>query len=265
MKTLAFLIITGLLLAISPRVVLAQSESVFGPEYPVLEGQYRNLLEVYRTKRELYTVSVQQYYNLKTLASQEEAVRIGRDLFLTRVDVTLIYLNMLSQALSNRQTIDVQRRNEILGRLTLTMDELKTHRTRVDIATDRLKVDEEALWFSQRQKDYLKLVDLAQSLIKIGRMQESLDEVTQAKERIKNWVQFAPISETRRVEKRRGIDELERTLTAVADSLIGANALYEEYSTRSTTETKGSEISETLSKGYIKLLQGISFAKELSQ
>lgn len=250
-----------LLTALGVVSVRAQ-ENLIGPVV-TLPADYRQLLEVYRTKKERFTVSLQQYYTLKTLASQEEVVQVARDLFLTRADVVLVYNGILRGQLLTQDTLEPLKRDTVISRLDEIDTEIKEHRRRVDIAVDRLKVDEEGVWFGSKEKSFIQATDEAGSLIKIGELQKSVRALEQMRDTIVSFYQQAMISETRKVEKQRGIDELNRTIMAVKDSIDSAIANYDKQQEQNSSGFRGGEISSILSDGYIRLLQGIEFAKEL--
>lgn len=245
--------------------VLACAGLVMAQDIRLLEEQYRRQLEQYRAQQEAFLISLQQYTTLKTLASQEEAVRSFRNLQFTRIDLVTNYLQRLEQNLEQRGLLDPLAKSSVSGMLSADLRALGEHRSRVDVAIDRIKIDQEAVWFASQEPTLLSHTDRALSLIAIGRMQEGIAALGRAKNAVDQWIESEAMSETERVERRRGSDELGRSILAVQTQVAAALVVYNRAASSESSVQVYPEIRSILSQGYIALAQGIAFATELTQ
>lgn len=248
------------LAAFGAQLVLAVS-----PNIAIYEDQYRTQLEKYRIQSDQTTIALTQYSNLKTLASQEEAVQAMRSFLLIRADVVTTHLNVLTEILSDRTTLDPAWTASVSALLDDQKTQLASHRARSDIAVDRIKADDEAVWFLKDQMKLLVVADRTQSMIAMGRVQEAINALESTKGHIDAWIASASMSETARVEKRRGSDELGRTLEASKKSLDDTKMFYTQTTLGTSTALAYPRIRPTLLKAYTQVTRGVEFAKELTQ
>ncbi len=235
------------------------------PNIAIYADQYRTQLEKYRLQYDKSVVSLQQYANLKTLASQEEAVQSMRDFLLIRTDVVDTHLSVLSEILSDRTTLEPSWSASASALLASSKTDLSSHRARSDIAVDRIRADAEAVWFQKAQTPLYLAADRAQSMIALGRVEEAIAALVTTKERIDVWISTASMSETQRVEKRRGSDELGRTITSAKQSVSDAKGFYRQITVGSSTALAYPRIRPTLLNAYTQVVRGAGFAKELTQ
>ncbi len=249
--------------ALCTSLVLAQEDLMRISDISFLDERYRQFLSTYRTQSDAYIVSSKQYYTLKTLASQEEAVRVTRDLFLTRADILRTHFALLSANVQRYDQVPQAERDKLLGEIASEAAQMDEHRKRVDIAINRPAIDEEALWLKTHQKPITELSGQAQTLVQIGALNESLQTLETVRSEIESFVQAAPISETARTEKMRGVDELRRTLTAAQSEVDTVLNAYIEASKRGNS-VQGSQSLGLLTSAHTKILRAIEFAKELA-
>lgn len=251
---LKHLLIGGLILSLTlPLRVTAQDDL----------SAYRQSLDTYRTSEEQFFISAQQYYQLRTLASQDEAVKAARLVMLNRVDTLVLYLQMLNTALNTNSGIEMGRAKVVSEQISNLIDNLKQHRSRLEIATDRVMIEQEANFMDQMQSQITKAAYQALSLIKIGGMQAAIDhlEVTQSK--LDDYISTLKVSETVRTEKQRGSQEITRSIAdmkvVIADSLTN----YDRMLSNSDSSSFHS-LQQNLNKAYASLTQTLEFIKELA-
>ncbi|MEP7167064.1 MAG: hypothetical protein ABI758_03745 [Candidatus Woesebacteria bacterium] len=250
---LCFLVLnTGVVYAVNPNIA-------------PLKDRYRQLLDLYRTQSDALSLSLTQYKNLKTLASQEEAVHDMRDFLLTRDDVVITHLSILEAVLSDRTMVNPLWSASSSARIDADLKDLQDHRSRSDVAVDRIKADTEALWFIGKQKQLSSTADRAVCLIAIGHTQEAIDALQTVKKKIDLWIDTGVMSETQRVEKQRGSDELGRTIDNAQSILSGALIQYERQSQSGSATLMYPQLRSIVFSSYASVLRGVEFAKELSQ
>src|SRR5258708_5877951 len=227
-----------------------------------LKLQYRQALDDERNKEDQFNIASQQYYALRTLASQEEAVRAGREVDLARVDTILIYIQTLRTTLDTNQGIELSRKNTLQTQFSLLVDALKRHRSRVEIATNRIQIEQENVFMEGEQDQISALCYLALSLIKIGAIQNSLDQLIITQSNVNDYIASANVSETVRTEKQRGSDEVTRSSESIKQTISKAMDVYDtglEHPDSSLFRA----IQETLGPGFSGLTQAAEFIKEL--
>ncbi|MBP9700187.1 hypothetical protein KBD71_02800 [Candidatus Woesebacteria bacterium] len=230
----------------------------------VTSQDYRNLIEKYRLQQDQFSIASSSYYSLKTFAAQEEAVQSGRDLFLTRANVLISYYLGLSETLIAQSTLNQANKEALNAQLVSVLEKLGQHRARVDIATDRVRLAQETAWMKTEEKELLLISDRASALIRIGQLQNAFNQLKDVRNHIQAVIQASPMSETKRVEKFRGIEEIDRNLVSAESQLAQANLLYTDSVTRSSNAGVNNQVSDQLSGAFIKMLASISFALELA-
>lgn len=264
MQLLPTALLTGFLL--TGVVVLGASPArATDPNIQIAATNYRNVLERYRLQYDKTQISLQQYTSLHTLASQEEAVQTMREYLLVRSDTVTEYLDVLARTLADRQGLDTVWVASGSALLEGQKAQLAGHRARSDIAIDRIRADQEAVWFTSNQSSALAAADRAQSLIGMGKVIESITALQDVKTRIDTWIQATQMSETMRIEKRRGSDELGRTIDAARSELTNASIQYLQTTKDSDKTLIYAQIRPSILAAYTRVQRGVQFAKELTQ
>lgn len=259
MKPIVSVAISGFLFfsAVTVGTVHAQQPGVTSQDY-------RSLIEKYRLQQDQFSIASSSYYSLKTFAAQEEAVQSGRDLFLTRANVLISYYVGLQETLAAQSTLNPANKDALNAQLLTVLDKLQQHRARVDIATDRVRLAQETTWMKTEEKELLLISDRASALIRIGQLQSAFNKLKDVRDHIQAVIQASPMSETKRVEKFRGIEEIDRNLVSAESQIAQANLLYTDSVSRSSNAGVNAQVSDQLSGAFIKMLTSISFALELT-
>lgn len=228
-----------------------------------LQTNYRQLLDEYRKQEEQFSISATQYYQLKTLASQEDAVQKMREVMLTRADVLITYFTILQTEMDQQPGIELSRKAIVDTKISTALDSLRQHRNRVDVATDRISVDQEAAYLEAQGKNLIAVSSQTQALLKIGAVQNALDHLVITKQKADTYIASANVSETVRLEKQRGSDELGRTTTSITQSIADTMTSYDREAQNSNNQQIGDTISSQLAGAYSSLNTGLTFLKEL--
>lgn len=262
MRVLFLLSLAFLLLVPTPRAV-AQVPTPL-PTLEELKLQYRLSLDAYRTKEDQFSIAAQQYYTLRTLASQEEAVKAAREVGLARADTLLIYIQALRTTLDTKSGIELNRKDTLQRQFDLLVDSLKKHRSRFEIATDRLQIEAENNFMEEQQPLIEALSYSALSLIKIGAAQAALDQLVTTKDELDKYILGAEISETQRSEKQRGSDELGRTIDNIKATITLALTDYD-TGLGNADNSLFRKVQDILLPAYSGLTQALEFVKELAR
>lgn len=259
MKRIGIVLISGILFLRTGNSLVVKAQ-----QPGVTSQDYRSLIEKYRLQQDQFSIASSSYYSLKTFAAQEEAVQSGRDLFLTRANVLISYYLGLQETLGAQSTLNQTNKDALNVQLTGVLEKLQQHRARVDIATDRVRLDQETTWMKSEEKELLLISDRASALIRIGQLQNAFNQLKEVRDHIQSVIQASPMSETKRVEKFRGIEEIDRNLESAQSQLAQANLLYTDSVSRSSNAGVNAQVSDQLSGAFIKMLASISFALELA-
>lgn len=247
-----------------PRSKAQDTVSTPPPNIEDLRTQYRKSLDDYRNKEDQFSIASQQYYTLKTLASQEDAVHATRDVELARVNTILIYIQNLRATLDAHSGVELSRKMALGKQFDLLVTTLKEHRSRVEIAINRIQVEQENVFMEKQQDTVTALSYEALSLIKIGAIQAALDQLVVTQQSVNDYIAKAPISETTRLEKQRGSDEVTRSIDTIKQTVARAMNTYDVGLTH-VDNSFFRKIQEILGPAYGNLTQSLEFVKELSQ
>ncbi len=249
-----------LLLVVSGTVAYAQDPSLIA-----LKNAYKRSLDEYRVKEDLFFVASQQYNALKTLAAQEEAVRAAREVMQVRADTMLSYYQALQASLDATPGVELSRKAAFTNQLALFVETIKAHRSRLEIATDRLVIEREANFFESLEPQALLNAYQGLSLLKIGQLQTSLDRLGVVKEQVDNAIaNNTSMSETTRTEKERGSAEVARSIQTAMDQLKGTIGQFDKDLSH-TDASSFHQIQSKLSVTYGVLTQGVEFLQELAR
>lgn len=228
-------------------------------------SKYKEDLEKYRQASDVVSIALTQYANLKTLSSQEEAVQAMRNFLLIRADAVSAHLALVREVLVSRPAVNPEWTATVSGQLEKELADLSAHHTRSDVAVDRIRADQEALWFQTSEKKMLIASDRAACLIAMGRARESIVALESVKQKIDRWISIADMSETQKVEKKRGSDELGRAIVAAQSTLAQAQDLYRQNAVNSFDVALYPRLRPVVLASYTQVLRGVEYAKELTR
>lgn len=227
-----------------------------------LVSQYTQLIGQYRRQEDQTNIALSQYYRLKTLSSQEEAARLMRMTLQTRAELLITYFEILRLRVQSHPHITEDRQKIAVDRLTTLLADLKSHRSRLEIAVDRVSLDKEAEYIEDLEDRLLTISDHTQSILRIANLLRALEELRAAQAAIEEHIKTAPISETAKIEKQRGVAELSHTINLIQTNITGALTEYDEAVERDSGQIL-SNMQRQLGSAYTSLSQGVEYAREL--
>lgn len=229
-----------------------------------LKTKYRTSLDNYRTSEDQFVIASTQYYTLKTLAAGEEAVRATREVNLSRVDVILTYIEALRSSMDLIPGIELSRKATLVQDLEGLVNSLKGHRARIEIATNRILIENENQFFEANQDTIASICYRALSLIKLGAVQVAFDQLVVTHSDVSTYLSQAPMSETVRSQKQRGSDEVSRIIDEVKTMLAQTLIMYDQ-NLKNFDSSAFRSIQQSLSQPYNKLTVAKQFVEELTQ
>jgi hypothetical protein len=174
----------------------------------------------------------------------------------------LTYYDLLSFALETNAGADASKKTLVLQTIKTLQDDLRSHRNRSEIATDRVKADEEAAYIQSQEKRMRLAADQAMSLDLIGRHVAALTAIDLVKKEVDQSIETSAMSETQKIEKRRGSEELGRSMQAISAAITSATSYYDKSVTSSSSDNLNT-IASLLSPGYIQILRSHEYLQEL--
>jgi hypothetical protein len=180
-----------------------------------LRTTYRTQLAAYRNDERAYTIAKEQYAQLQTLASLEEAVKATQKVMIARAALLETYFQMLKITLQNTPGIEVPMKNDHLEAIDFILDELHKHRLAVEKATDRTSVDAMQVEFTEiddmvKQTAYRTLM-----MVSYGRAQTLYDKTLAVSRDFADQIDREEKNPLVLAEKRRGFAEIGRNLTDI--------------------------------------------------
>jgi len=233
---------------------------------PQLRDLYKNQLETYRTDEQAYQIARQQYYQLQTLVSLEEAVKTTRQVMLARTEVLYTYLQMLRTTLQQTQGIEFGLKQNQMNKLTQLLIDFKQHHVEVDSAVDRSSIAQAVTDFGALQKRFQDVSFQTLTLISYGRVQSVYDKTVSIEGDIKQHVEQNETDALRLSEKQRAFAQIESTFsdTDVLLKKVLTN-LEANLNPQKGQQyyTGGLNVNDSLSSAYGGISRSLSFLQEV--
>jgi len=226
--------------------------------------QYFREVEQYRTAESRYLISRQQYYQLNTLAAQEDAIAKAKEVLQARAQVLRTYYTYLRYVLLNTKGVELAAKEETLEQLELEAENMRFYQERVGELTRRDEITVEFTVLNEQQQTLQALAFSSQALIKIGQLQIAQDQAAATRELVNQWLQQASITAASKAKKERGMEEVDRQLQQSKNNL-------DDVSFRWVTRTADTRFTESTYRqfqteaeySYLRLRQGLSFLEEI--
>ena len=227
---------------------------------------YIATLNTYRDKEQQFSVAHEQYLQLQTLALLDVAVAASRNVQLARIGTLTSYFQTLLTYISDLKGLDLTKRAEQQIKIQQILDDLNAQKLLVDTAQDRVALDVASTQFSGREAPLLSTAYMTLALSKIAAMQYAIDQLRIVSTQLRANIDQQTIDVSKKTEKLRGFDELQRTMDA-ADVLMKKTDEQLGFSTNQSPMSLSTyvRIIDGLNAVYSKVLQAESFVKELAQ
>lgn len=260
-KVLAF----GVFLAVVVMVVRptqAQTLVPFG-EDTAKQQLYREQIGSYRDAERTFEISKEQYFQLQTLAALEQAVSGTRNVLLARSKVLISYLEILHTELSLQHGINLQEKEDVLGRLEAQLEYLKAHQDQVLLANDREAVLAVVTGFKQNQIAIEDAVYRARTLIAVGKVQTVNDKARALLEDIKTEHAKEEVTSLVASKRDRAYAETQRHIDQTESAII--EIMQEDYArnTKSFNKSRFSQLTDMLTDPYVTAQKSLEFLEEL--
>ncbi len=228
-----------------------------------LVQQYRLKTQEYRVAQEKSNLELTQYRNLQTLAAQENAVIAVRELLLSRSDMLSMYFALLQTNLEKYPSVNADWTKQSIELISSVSAQVQSHRTRSSVVVDRIGAQQEIDWFDSQLKMLQKTADTVLSLTSISRSSAAISDLESVALHIDTWINQENQSESKRAERRRGYDELQRTIALAKSAQVQAVLLYTKSREDSSTSLIYSQVQEKSIECFTHLLRGVAYAKEI--
>lgn len=237
------------------------SKPLLEDEIKNVEQTYKGQLQVYRTAQNRYQIAKQQYTQLQTLTSLEEAVKTTREAMVARNDVLLTYLTLLRLNLIQATGINLTQKEPTITALEGAHKWLEQHQDKAKSANDRYQILEVADEFSQYQTSIAALSYKTTSLLAIGKLQSVYDKTLLLSEQVETEVVMGK-EDVKQEERKRAKVEIERELSDVQRIFSELNNDIEDEDT-SFSRSYFNTLQRELGSIYSRLAQTLSHLSEL--
>ncbi len=185
-------------------------------------AQYRQQLETYRTAEHTFTIAKEQYEKLQTLVSLEDAVRSTQQGMLARVTVLQSFMEMTRLQLEQTSGIDLTTKDTQLKQDDSVIEKLKAHRLAVEASNDRTKILQVALEYLTLSAEVNDAGYHSLAMINYGQLQTIYDKTIAIRDDVTATVEQNEKNPLVLSEKRRALDEINRSVETVNTQLVDA-------------------------------------------
>jgi hypothetical protein len=189
---------------------------------------YRGLLEQYRADEREYQLLRQQYYQLQTLNSLEEAVQGTRLVYLSRQDVLISFLEIAIREVQQAPGIEENERGVVLSELQTVLTKLKDLRRGMDQLATREDAARISAEFAAIRPQVAVLFQRSVLLVRVGRAKAIFAQSRNTQQAIEAAVEAAGLPELRFAEKKRAVAEIDKLVTSIDEQLLSVDTEYAE-------------------------------------
>lgn len=177
--------------------------------------KYFEVLAKYRDSERQFLISREQYYQLNTLAAQDEAVVRARRALIDRADTLQNYFVLLQLQLSASRAVPAQVRDFYTNVLSAEIGFLTSELTAVETVQNRAEAQSAFLRLNERSDQITHEANAVLAVLLLGRMQQGLDEAQVLISDLRTWLPNSNLSAAEQAKRKRGIDEAELLLEEV--------------------------------------------------
>ena len=247
-----------------------QTESQTAPQtatqIEISRNTYVQKLDDYSAKEFKLFIATEQYKQIQTLASLENAVKASKDVQLARIDALAAYFQVLRETMVSLKGAELTKKSIQVNTLQDVIVELGIMRAQIDKGQDRIALDKTSTQYESRNLAYIGTAYSALSLIKVSNIQSATDQLGLLTSQVFDLLQTSSPSAVVLSEKQRSYDELSRTIADIKTVLLEVmkrlENLDQQYSFNSSTY---SQIVDTLGQSFSKLRLAQSFLKEFAK
>lgn len=232
----------------------------------VTTQQYFTSLEEYRNREQQFFIARESYYQLNTLAAQDEAIRRGKDLLSTFSDVLTTYFTYLHLTLLQTQGIQVADKESALNAIAGVLGETAVFKDSLATVASRADVDQRFTGLNESRLVLLSSAYEGLQLIKIGQLQTAINTASVLRIDMVTLVNQADLSSADRAIKLRGLGEVEQLLMSAQSNLDPLLEKHREFSEDdSASQQTYREFQLSSDPVYVQLRQADNFMKEIAK
>ncbi len=220
-------------------------------------------VEKYRDDEQKFVISRETYFQLNTLAAQDEAIRRGKDFLLSRSELLSTYFTYLHLFLQQTRGVEVGDKTRVLNEIAENLAELAVYKDRIPSLYTRDDVHRHLTQFNQSQRQYLTAAYGALEVIKIGELQTVIDTASVLRQDMEGWVNAANLSAADRAIKLRGLQETDRLLQQARNDLAEILATQRKTAGSFVSADSYRTFQTKVDPIYIQIRQAESFLKEI--
>jgi hypothetical protein len=231
-------------------------------EITKLRQQYLGEVEAYRRSEQNFRVLKQQYLNLKTLKSLEDATAGTKAAMYERTRVLTTYTEIIYFTLLDTGGINLVYKNAQITELENRVDDLRAHLEKISASTSRDDVNQLRDDFALLQPELENTAYRSMSLISMGKLQTIYDQALIILKDLDSQLLEATVSAIKKTELERAFFETQRSLNLVKADIDEVDKYYAD---QDELFNKGdySNILADLGTVYSQLSQNLSYLEEL--
>ena len=229
-----------------------------------LTDTYFTRVEKYRDAERRYGIARETYYQNNTLAAQDEAIRRAQELLVVRSEVLDAYFAYLYQDLNRTLGVELEDKVIMLNQIERTRSQLADDAKDAAKILNRAQVNDTFVALNAQQKDLLATAYETLALIKIGQLQNAIDQATISREMVSTWVEQANITEASRVKKQRGLEEIDHLIQSAKNNLSEVSAKWRQRANNDRySESTYHSFQTDAEYTYLQLRQAHAFFEEI--
>lgn len=227
-----------------------------------LKEQYLAEVEAYRRSEQNFRVLKQQYLNLKTLKSLEDATVATKQAMYERSRVLTTHLEILYFTLLDTGGVNLVFKNAQISALEERIEEMRTHTAKIEKSSTRDEVNELRDDFDSIKPRLEDTSYRSMSLISIGRHQTVYDQSRLILKDLNSQILVATMSALKKTELERAFFETDRSLTKVKADIDEINTEYADQD-KLILKQHYQNVLKDLGTVYAQLSQNLSYLEEL--
>lgn len=240
------------------------SEKEIADQLSEITEDYFTQVEEYRDVERRYIIARETYYQNNTLAAQEEAIRQAQFLMIARSTVLETYFEYLQKSLDLTLGIELEDKVLMNNRLATVRTDLEESLVDAGRDRNRFQINEAFIALNAQQKELTAIAYETLALVKIGQLQNALDQATISREMISSWLEVTQMTEANRIKKQRGLEEVDHLIQSSKNNLTEVNTRWRSLSaTNRFSESSYRTFQENSEYTYLQLRQALAFMEEI--
>lgn len=223
-----------------------------------LKEIYRGQLSDYRDAEKAFTIARDQYHQLQTLASINDATEASRKVFILRDEVLMTYFQLLRTSIIAADGIEVSLKEVVVKRLEMQVIWLIDHKKRVEQMQDRSQFNSLADEIIEKADVFTEISLQSTSILALGKLQDVYDRLVVVRKDISEVEAKSSTADRSRASK-----ETDKMINAVKGTIETTWVNLGEDVRDDNVTSFSSNLVKTLEPIYSGLNKTVSFLQEL--